>query len=184
MQVPSFEFAPKHYSRGGHVNLGRHSTFPDNAVDKGDTVVGSFCSIAEHVYFHGPDNHACKYDKNLVASFDMGKFGAEFTPSGQGQNTWVGNDVWIGTGAKILSGVVISDGAIIGAHAVITKNVPPYAVVVGNPARIAHFRFDPETIIKLLDIKWWGWSDDEIKERIKDFKDVEGFIKKYWRKND
>ena len=72
-------------------------------------------------------------------------------------NVIIGNDVWIGYGAKILSGVSIGDGAVVGAGAVVAKNIPPYAVVVGNPAKIIKFRFKPEDVEILLGIQWWNW---------------------------
>lgn len=74
----------------------------------------------------------------------------------------IGNDVWIGQDARILSGVKIGDGAVVGACAVVAKDVPPYAIVVGNPAKIIRYRFDEATIEKLLKIQWWDWRKDEI----------------------
>ncbi|QLH37602.1 MAG: CatB-related O-acetyltransferase [Parachlamydiaceae bacterium] len=77
-------------------------------------------------------------------------------------NIFIGNDVWIGYEALILSGVTIGSGAVVAAKAVVTKNVPPYAIVGGNPAKIIRYRFDHETILKLLSIRWWDWPRDEI----------------------
>ena len=74
----------------------------------------------------------------------------------------IGNDVWIGQSTIILSGVTIGDGAIIGANSLVTKDVKPYAVVGGNPAKLIKYRFDEDTIDKLLKIKWWDWSIDKI----------------------
>jgi chloramphenicol O-acetyltransferase type B len=92
----------------------------------------------------------------------------------------IGNDVWIGAGAIVLSGITISDGAIIGAGSVVTHNVPPYAIVAGNPARIVRFRFSNSQIDKLLKIAWWNWSEDKIKANINDFyDDIDNFIEKY-----
>ena len=74
----------------------------------------------------------------------------------------IGNDVWIGYGAVILSGATIGDGSIIGARAVVTRSVPPYAIVAGNPATIIRTRFDEKTIRRLINIQWWDWEDSKI----------------------
>lgn len=78
----------------------------------------------------------------------------------------IGNDVWIGHDALILSGVTIGDGAIVGAGSVVRKDVPPYGIVAGNPARVAGFRFQPEHIEALLRIKWWDWGEERIVEAL------------------
>lgn len=74
----------------------------------------------------------------------------------------IGSDVWIGQGVTILSGVRVGDGAVLAAQSVVTKDVPPYAVVAGNPARVIRLRFDDATVSQLLKIRWWDWSEDEI----------------------
>lgn len=79
----------------------------------------------------------------------------------------IGNDVWIGYEAVILAGVSIGDGAIIGARAVVTKDVPPYTIVGGVPAKPIKKRFSDETISSLLSIQWWNWSKEKISENIK-----------------
>ncbi|TGV65023.1 CatB-related O-acetyltransferase, partial [Mesorhizobium sp. M00.F.Ca.ET.158.01.1.1] len=78
----------------------------------------------------------------------------------------VGHDVWIGARAIILSGVTIGNGAVIGAGAIVTGGIPPYAIAVGNPARILRYRFAPDVIDRLQSLKWWDWSDDLIRTRI------------------
>ena len=78
----------------------------------------------------------------------------------------IGNDVWIGYEAVIMQGVTIGDGAIIGTRAVVTKDVPPYSIVGGVPAKPLRKRFSDEVITQLLEIKWWDWSDEKIKENI------------------
>ncbi len=83
----------------------------------------------------------------------------------------IGNDVWIGTNATILAGVTVGDGAIIGAHALVNKNVEPYSIVVGTPARHVRYRFDEDVISKLKAQKWWEWSDAKIKEHTHLFDD-------------
>lgn len=76
----------------------------------------------------------------------------------------IGNDVWIGQGVTILSGVHVGDGAVLAAESVVTKDVPPYAVVAGNPARCVRHRFDEATVEKLLAIRWWDWPEQKIDE--------------------
>lgn len=75
----------------------------------------------------------------------------------------IGNDVWIAAGAVITRGVTIGDGAVIGSNSVVTKSVPPYAIVVGSPAKIIKYRFTPDIIELLLEMKWWNWSTEKIK---------------------
>lgn len=81
----------------------------------------------------------------------------------------IGNDVWIGSRVMVLGGVTIGDGAIVGAGAVVTKDIPPYAIVGGVPARIIRYRFSEEQISRLLDLKWWDWSDEKLKANISMF---------------
>jgi acetyltransferase-like isoleucine patch superfamily enzyme len=155
------------------------------AVDLRGTEMGSFNSIAGGVRFHVNDNHPSTQHRDLVSNYPFKeKFGIESYPeseTGRGVPK-LGNDIWIGEDAHILSGITIGDGAIIGAGAVVTKDVPPYAVVVGNPGKVHHYRFDIKTVNKLLKIKWWEWEDDLIKERIEDLKDVNKLIEKYGQK--
>lgn len=79
--------------------------------------------------------------------------------------TIIGNDVWIGNGAIILRGINVGDGAVIGAGAVVTKDVEPYTIVVGAPARPLKKIFSDEIISELLDLQWWNWSVDRIREK-------------------
>ena len=81
---------------------------------------------------------------------------------GKGDVT-IGNDVWIGNASVLLSGVTIGDGAVIGARAVVSQDVKPYAVVVGNPAREVKRRFDEATVKHLLDLRWWDWPEDKLR---------------------
>ena len=89
-----------------------------------------------------------------------------FSQRGNKGDTVIGNDVWIGQNAVIMPGVHIGDGAIIGTNAVVAKDVPPYAIAVGNPAAVKKFRFDKETIELLLKLKWWDKDIKEIKKII------------------
>ncbi|TWE04177.1 acetyltransferase-like isoleucine patch superfamily enzyme [Peribacillus frigoritolerans] len=85
---------------------------------------------------------------------------------------YIGNDVWVGSNAIIMGGLSIGHGAVIGAGSVVTKDVPPYAVVGGVPAKIIKYRFDEEEIKKLLEMKWWNWEIDKIKTHINKFTDL------------
>ena len=103
----------------------------------------------------------------------------EFTghPASKG-DVVIGSDVWIANEAFIMSGVQIGDGAVIGARAVVTKDVPAYAVVAGNPSRIVKYRFDQRTIERLLAVKWWAWEPARIEKCMPRLlsKDIEGFL--------
>ena len=91
----------------------------------------------------------------------------------------IGNDVFIGANVTILDGVTIGDGAVIGAGAVVSKDIPPYAVAVGCPIRVIRYRFDQKTRDRLLDIKWWNFSDDKLQQIEQNEFDVEKFINLY-----
>lgn len=88
----------------------------------------------------------------------------------------IGNDVWIGSNAIVMGGVKVGNGAVIGAGAIVTKDVPSYAIVVGNPAKIIRYRFQPEEIAWLESLSWWDWTKDEIYGNKGLFLDRENFI--------
>ncbi|WP_318011557.1 CatB-related O-acetyltransferase [Mesorhizobium sp. CO1-1-9] len=91
--------------------------------------------------------------------------------------TEIGNDVWIGLRAVIMPGITIGDGAIIGAGSIVTKDVAPYAIVAGNPARLLRYRFTDDQIASLLAIRWWDWNDDRLEaERPRLFGPIDAFI--------
>ncbi|MEK5040739.1 CatB-related O-acetyltransferase [Sporosarcina sp. FSL K6-3457] len=93
----------------------------------------------------------------------------------------IGHDVWIGANAIILPGVEIGNGAVIGAGAVVTKDVPPFSIVGGVPAKVIKFRFDTKIIEALEEIKWWYWDDNEIKDNVELFLDPYKFIEEHYR---
>jgi acetyltransferase-like isoleucine patch superfamily enzyme len=94
----------------------------------------------------------------------------------------VENDVWIGAKATIMSGVKIGNGSVVGSGSVVTKDVPPYAIVVGNPAVVVKYRFTEEQIQKLLDISWWSWDEEKIRDNAMNMwsSDTEVFIEKHY----
>lgn len=134
-----------------------------NRNENESVTIGKFCSIAAGVKIFGGGEHNSKWMTTYPFCVFLKEYsGIEGYPAYRPSRTKIDNDVWIGEDAKILNGVHISDGAIIGTAAVVTKDVPPYAIVAGNPARIIRYRFEPDVIDKLLEMKWWEWSDSQI----------------------
>lgn len=129
-------------------------------------IIGKFCAIARGVKFI---MNGANHKLGGISTYPFQIFGngwekvmptlADLPYKG---DTVIGNDVWIGFDAVIMPGVKIGDGAIVGGKAVVTRDVPPYAVVAGNPARVVKMRFDPATIERLLEIAWWNWSPEKI----------------------
>ena len=123
-------------------------------------IIGKFCSIASDVKFiMNGGNHRTDWFTNYpFPIFGAGWEKAMPTEWPHKGDTIIGNDVWIGYGATIMPGVHIGDGAIVATNAVVTKNVAPYAVVGGNPAKEIRLRFPPDTIQSLLALGWWDWD--------------------------
>lgn len=131
--------------------------------------VGKFCSISDNLTIFLGGNHRVDWISTYPFPAKLHNF-----PEAQGiqgcvatkGNVIIGNDVWIGSHVTILSGVTIGDGAVIGAYSVVAKNVPPYAIAVGNPARIVRYRFDEKTITQLLKLEWWNWPIEKIRKNV------------------
>lgn len=124
--------------------------------------VGSFTSFADGVKVFLGGEHRTDWVTTYPFSA-LWKSANAFTghPKSKGDVN-IGSDVWVGTEAAIFSGVTIGDGAVVGARAVVTKDVAPYAIVAGNPARVVRYRFTQAHIDSLCAISWWEWSDDKI----------------------
>lgn len=138
--------------------------------------VGNYCSIATGCYFFET------YDQHLAADNHKMVFTTNWNnATNKVKPIIIGHDVWIGRNAIIFNGVHIGNGAIIGTGAVITKDVPAFAVMVGNPAKMHRLRFTPEQILKLEKIKWWDWDKPIIDQRLSDFYDIDVFLQKYYK---
>lgn len=177
-------FAPtrEHYP---HLDIGDHTYGIPDIIDPGyDSIkIGKYCSIASGTSiicgnhntkfvstypFKSIWNHHWRHLDYVNDHISKGK-------------TIIGNDVWIGKSSFITSGVIVGDGAIIAAGSVVTKDVPPYAIVGGNPAKVVKYRFNQEQISKLLQIKWWDWDEDKIDDALLLMmsEDIDTFINKH-----
>lgn len=140
--------------------------------------VGAYCSFGPEVRVLAGSEHML--DRPSTFPFTAALFDPAQGNAGEAIDrgpTVIGNDVWIGLGAVVLSGVRVGDGAVIGAATVVTRDVPPYAVVVGNPARIVRYRFPPDLRERLLRVQWWRWSEEQIRQMRPYLEgDVEGFL--------
>ncbi len=156
------------------VRMGRYSYMgKNNSVAA--TTIGSFCSIASYCSIGGGAHPLNTVSTSPVFYEGKNGFNKHFSSIFVEKNKAIeiGNDVWIGEAVFIKDGVKIGTGAVIGAHSVVTKDVPPYAIVAGTPAKVIRYRFDEETIQRLLDSKWWEWPDDELTKWAKYFDDAE-----------
>jgi acetyltransferase-like isoleucine patch superfamily enzyme len=141
----------------GRLNVHWNSNF--------NLTVGNFCSIAQnsHVYLGG--NHrtdwVTTYPFGHIHQDIFNAFDGKGHPASKGDVT-IGNDVWIGNNVTIMSGITIGDGAVIACNSHVVKNVEPYSIVGGNPAKFIKYRFNEEQIKQLLEIQWWNWDDEKI----------------------
>ncbi|WP_371154703.1 CatB-related O-acetyltransferase [Jannaschia sp. 2305UL9-9] len=150
----------------------RRDFFDHNVLHHFDFVgdhltIGPFCAIAHGVrIFMNGGTHAMDgfstYPFNIFGSGWQEGFDPASWEAGRKGDTIIGPDVWIGDGATLMPGVTVGAGAIIAAGSVVTKDVPPYAIVAGNPAKVVRERFDAQTIARLLDVAWWDWTPDKI----------------------
>lgn len=143
-----------------------------------NTDIGGFCSIADRVTIGGA-SHPMDYvstspvfhDGKNVLNKNFSSHRIKDT-----KKTVIENDVWIGQGAFIKAGIKIHNGAVVGMGSVVTKDIPPYEIWAGNPARKIRDRFEDKTKKALMDLKWWEWPDDVLKQEAKEFDSVNEFL--------
>ncbi|MEY4505397.1 MAG: hypothetical protein RL154_1698 [Pseudomonadota bacterium] len=159
--------------------------YKSDEIDK--LIIGKFCSIATGVKFMMGGTQGHNY--NWIASYPLDSFDEDFDnyetipPKAYRLkgDTVLGNDVWIGAESMIMPGIKIADGAVVGARSLITKNIGAYEIWGGNPAKLIKKRFSDDDIAKLLQIKWWDWSVDKIKQNLSLLRnsDVEALWEKF-----
>lgn len=163
------------------ITVGAYSYVVDYAywlpTPRTHIMIGNYCSLSRQLSFNVGRNHNFKN----VTTYPLYILENSFKPSQENlyknpHQIIIGHDVWIGHGATIMGGVKIGNGAVIGANAVVAKDIPPYAIVVGNPARVIKYRFDAATIKKFLAVKWWNWSPEKIADNLPLMTDVEKFL--------
>ena len=163
------------------VNIADYSYISNNSVIN-NVEIGKFCSISSNVQiglgphpsrifvstypaFYSNENPGCPI------AFRESKIFDDAAP-----RSILGNDIWIGANVIIPGGIRVGTGAIVAAGAVVVKDVPPYAIVGGNPAKIIRYRFTEDQIQLLLESKWWDWPIDKIRQRLTEFSDIEKFL--------
>ena len=151
--------------------------------DDAEFKMGKYCSIAEGCVAllqveHRPD-WITTFPFSHVSNYaNAHKIKGHPTTKG---DIIIGNDVWIGWQVTLMSGITIGDGACIGAHSVVTKDIPPYWIAAGNPAKLIRQRFPDHIVERLLEIKWWDWPHEKIEANILKLCDdkVEEFVKEF-----
>ncbi len=172
---------PDLYEQYLYPQLGKHSYIGRNClIGSANTTIGKYCSISRRVEI-GPTSHP----KNALTThpfvyFDSDLYSISIPDENKLKYNFdlpchIGNDVWIGVNSVIMDGITVGDGAIIGANSTITKDVPPYAIVVGAN-RIIGYRFSPEIIKQLLELKWWDLDEKYLYDL--PFNDINECIKK------
>ncbi len=164
-----------------NVKIGDYTYVARNSVIS-MTEIGKFCSIGPN-FLCGWGIHPINGISTAPMFFSTRKQNGVSLSSvdkiAERKSIKIGNDVFIGANVTILDGVNIGDGAVIGAGAVVSKDIPPYAVAVGVPIRIIHYRFNEDIRTRLLNLKWWDFGQEGLRDVERFFFDVESFLEKY-----
>lgn len=161
---------PEQPDRFRYIVRGKFSYGWEHAVDLATeispVIIGSYCSINDEARIMG-GQRTHRLDRVTTFPLSMMFNDPSIVKSDRVYKrlTTIGSDVWIGCRAVILPGIQVGDGAVVGAGAVVTRDVPPYAIVGGNPATVIRYRYSPEIINTLLKLKWWEWSHEKILAR-------------------
>jgi acetyltransferase-like isoleucine patch superfamily enzyme len=168
----------------GHGSYGTPRVLTYHPERDGRATVGAWCSIAEGVTFVLGGEHRTDWVSTYPFRVRFGLPGAwhDGHPASRGDIV-VGNDVWIGRDAVVLAGVEIGDGAVVAGNSVVTRDVRPYAIVAGNPAREVRRRFSDEQVEALLRIRWWDWPHARVLSEVTALcdADIDGFIARFDR---
>lgn len=181
--VGRYSYYSGYYHGHGFDDCARY-LMTEPGVDR--LVIGSFCSIGSGAAFIMAGNQGHRNDWVSTFPFayypDAPEFAGAIDAYQAAGDTIIGNDVWIGSEAIIMPGVTIGHGAVIGTRALVTKDVEPYAIVGGNPAKPIRKRFDDDSIEKLLEMAWWDWSQAQLTEAmpLMTSADIDGLYA-YWR---
>lgn len=157
----------------GTITIGRFTTLNGPNIDiyagNGKVEIGNFCSIARNVSFQVDAHNYNKITTSLIYKNLFNESNTKETITSG--DIIVGHDVWIGGHSIIIGNVTIGNGAVIAANSVVNKNIPPYAIVAGSPAKIIKYRFNNESIEKLQALNWWNWNIEQIHRNKILFKD-------------
>lgn len=164
------------------ITMGAHSYCATNDITCSDLVnltIGKYCSIASGLLINSGQHPIVEHPEAVSQYPFYEQTHEEYWICKMGGFVDIGNDVWVGQNVTILEGVTIGDGAIIASCSVVTKDVPCYGVMAGNPARLKKYRFLNDTINKLEQIKWWDFDDEKLKKAIPYMKNIGTFLNNY-----
>lgn len=200
ISVPPYKIQ-EHFTYYGEIDgkkyemlqIGQESYIIDAKIDNSDTIlqssdrfaynlqIGNFCSLATNIYFLIGRNKNVHKVTTATAKFLTGVDTINPGSHHEKGDVLIGNDVWVGANVGIMSGVIIHDGAVIAANSHVVRDVPAYAIVGGNPAKVIGYRFEEETRKKLKQIQWWYWPMEKLMQNAHYFNDdIDAFCQKFY----
>lgn len=181
---------------GGINKIGKHTSICGSEIGRFTYMVsynrlenvriGKFCSLGQNITIINTLHPSKNFVSTHPAFYSTGRqAGKSFASTNtfvehsliEGRKVIIGNDVWIGSNATLMGGITIGNGAIVGAHSLVTKDVPPYAIVGGVPAKVIRYRFTPDQIERIEKVQWWDKDDKWLESHIKQFQSIDSFIK-------